>query len=147
MKNILVAVDLDPTDNLLLGAAISFGEKFGSKLWILHAAAPDPDFVGYDVGPEYIREGREEELQSEQKKLLEMSQMAQDKGVQAEALLIKGPTVELLEHEIEKLDIDLLVIGSHKHGLLYTTFVGHTSTKLLRHQTVPILIIPLPDAK
>ncbi len=145
MNNILVAVDLDRNDGLMLEWAVSLGQKYHCKLWIVHIAAPDPDFVGYDVGPEYIREGREKELNAEAMRLLELSSRAQAAGVEAESLLVKGPTVELIEQEIQKLGIDLLVIGSHRHGLLYTTLVGHTSSKLIRHQTVPILIIPLPN--
>ena len=45
----------------------------------------------------------------------------------AEGLLIQGPTVEMIEGEVNKLNIDLLVLGSHKHGFLYETFVGNTA--------------------
>ena len=41
--------------------------KFGSKIWLVHIAAPDPDFVGYEVGPQYIRDHRADELKKEHK--------------------------------------------------------------------------------
>ena len=145
MKNILVAVDLDPTDQFLLSPAIELAQKFHSKIWIIHIAAPEPDFVGYRVGPSYIRESRAEELRKEHVELQNMMKHAQGLSIEAEALLIQGPTVDMLELEIKKLQIDLLIMGSRRHGFLYNTFVGHTSVKLMKTQLIPILLIPLSD--
>jgi len=145
LKNILVAVDLDLTDPFLLNPAIALAQKFRSKLWIIHVAAPDPGFIGYRVGPSYIRESRADELRKEHVALQDMMKRAKDLSIEAEALLIQGPTVEMLELEIEKLQIDLLVMGSRRHGFLYNAFVGHTSVKLMKDQLIPIMLIPLPD--
>ena len=71
MKNILVTIDFDKSEALLLDKAVQMAEAFGSKLWLMHIAAPDPDFVGYDVGPQYIRDSRAEDLRQEHRKLQE----------------------------------------------------------------------------
>lgn len=62
MKNILVTIDFNENENLLLDKAYQMAKAFGAKLWLMHIAAPDPDFVGYDVGPQYIRDARATEL-------------------------------------------------------------------------------------
>ena len=49
MKTILVTIDFDKSDQMLIDKAFQMAEVFGSKIWILHIAAPDPDFVGYEV--------------------------------------------------------------------------------------------------
>lgn len=144
MKNILIAVDLKPTDQILIDRATIWASKFEAKIWLIHVASPDPDFVGYDVGPTYIRDSRAHELRAEHKLLQEMTQNLKLPNIEAEALLIQGPTVEMLEMEVNSLKIDLLIMGSHKHGFLYETFVGHTSSKLIKSLSVPIMIIPLP---
>ena len=51
MKNILVTIDFKRNDQLLIDKAFQLAESFDSKLWLIHIAAPDPDFVGYEVGP------------------------------------------------------------------------------------------------
>lgn len=144
-NNILAAVDLDATDPYLFDAALILAQKFQAKLWIIHVAAPNPDFIGYEVGPSYIRESRADELRKEHVALQDMMKQAQELSVEAEALLIQGPTVEMIELEIEKLQIDLLVMGNRQHGFLYNTFIGRTSVKMIEDQSVPILLIPLPD--
>jgi len=145
LKNILVAVDLKTSDQVLISQAFLLAEKFNSTIWIIHIAAPDPDFVGYGVGPFYIREVRAEELRKEHKQLQAMADQLQQKSIHAEALLIQGPTVEMLKEEVKKLKIDLLIMGSHKHGFLYETWIGHTSVKVIKEIPVPVMIVPLPE--
>lgn len=147
MKTILVAVDLKSTDQALIRQAFILAEKFNSIVWIIHIAAPDPDFVGYGVGPIYIREVRAEELRKEHKALQALADQLKKKFIQAEALLIQGPTVEMLKAEVKKLKIDLLIMGSHKHGFLYETWIGHTSVKVIKEIPVPVLIVPLSDGE
>jgi len=47
MKNILVTFDFNKNEMLLIDKAFQLAESFNSKLWLMHIAAPDPDFVGY----------------------------------------------------------------------------------------------------
>jgi nucleotide-binding universal stress UspA family protein len=145
VKNLLVAVDLKPSDIVLLHQAAILAEKFGAKIWLIHIATPDPDFVGYEIGPKYIRDVRAEELREDHRKLQSYTADFQLMSLDAEGLLIQGPTVDMIVEEVEKLLIDLLIMGSHKHGFLYETFVGHTAVKLIGTVSVPLLIVPLPD--
>lgn len=145
MKNILVAVDLKSSDQILISQSSLLAEKFNSTIWIVHIAAPDPDFVGYGVGPFYIREVRAEELRKEHKQLQAIADQLHKKSIHAEALLIQGPTVEMLKEEVKKLKIDLLIMGSHKHGFIYETWIGHTSVKVIKEIPVPVMIVPLPE--
>ena len=69
IQNILVAVDFGDGDQTLLDSALQMAQKFNANVWIVHVAAPDPDFVGYEPGPQYIRDSRADELKSEHKTL------------------------------------------------------------------------------
>lgn len=143
MKNILVAVEINESDRKLLNFAKQLASKFSSKTWIIHVAAPDPDFVGYEVGPQYIRDARADTLKKEHRKLHEYLEILDEENIKSDALLIQGPTVEILEKEIDKLGIDMVVIGSHKHGFFYEALVGDTSTRLIKNVDIPVTIIPL----
>lgn len=140
--HILVAANLEDSDAPLLDQAAVYASAFGSKVWIVHVAAPEPDFVGYDVGPQYIRDSRAEDLKTEHQILADYMKKMEAKGVDCTALLITGPTTETLLEEIDKLKIDLLIMGELKRGFLYETLFGHTSTKILKHVRIPVLIVP-----
>ncbi|TAL50123.1 MAG: universal stress protein [Chitinophagaceae bacterium] len=143
MKNILVAIDFEGGAILLIDKANELAEKFGSKVWVVHVAAPDPEFVGIEIGPPSVREFRAKELRGEHRTIQHYTSMLNEKGIKAEGLLIPGATVDTIVEESFKLNIDLIIIGHHKHGFLYKTFAGNTDASLIKKSKVPVLIIPL----
>ena len=143
MKNILVAIDLDNNSQLLVDKAAELAEKFGSKVWILHVADPEPDFVGNKVGPQYIRDLRTDELLKEHHMVRKHSEFLKAKDINADGLLIAGATIETILEEIQKLLIDLVIIGHHQHSLLYKVFTGAIDTSVVSKSRVPVLIVPL----
>jgi nucleotide-binding universal stress UspA family protein len=143
MKNILVCIDFDDHTDMLIGKATELSQKFGSKIWLLHVAAPQPEFVTYEGGPQFIRETRATELRHEHKMLTDYSQQLRLDHYDAEGLLIQGATVETIFEESEKLNIDLIIAGHHEHSFFYNLFMGSTSGALLKRSKIPLLTIPL----
>ncbi len=143
MKNILVTVDFHDNEQLLIDKALQLAEKFESKIWFIHIAAPDPDFVGYDVGPQYIRDNRATELRTEHKQLEVYAEMFKKKGVGADGLLVQGATIEMIMEEAKKLHIDLIIAGHQEHSFLYKAFVGSVSGQIVKKSKIPVLIVPL----
>jgi nucleotide-binding universal stress UspA family protein len=143
MKNILVTLDFKENEQRLLDKAAQLAKPFNSKLWLLHIAAPDPDFVTYDVGPQYIRDSRASELREEHKKLQNYAEELKKDGIDAEGLLVQGATIEMILAESKKLAIDLIVSGHTEHGFFYNAFVGSVSAELIKQSKIPVLTVPL----
>ena len=142
MKNILVTINFEKNEKLLIDKAFQLAESFNSKLWLIHIAAPNPDFVGHEVGPQYIRDCRATELRKEHKLLLEYSNGLKAKGVDSEGLLVQGATIEMIIEESKKLNIDLIITGHHEHDFFYNAFVGSVSSQIIKKSKIPVLIIP-----
>lgn len=145
MKNLLVALDMKPSDALLLAQASLLAQKCGSKIWMIHVASPDPDFVGFEMGPKYIRDFVADELRTEHRQLQAYAAELKGKSLDAEGLLVQGPTIDMIEAEAKKLNIDLLILGSHKHSFLYEAFVGNTAVRIIKESSIPVMIVPLPE--
>lgn len=143
MKNILVSIDFNENEMILLDKAFQMAESFGSKLWLVHIAAPDPDFVGYEVGPQYVRDSRASELRKEHKTIQEYTSILNKKGVESEGLIIQGATIDMIFKESEKLNIDLIVAGLHKHGFFHKVFFENVSSEIIKKSNIPVLIVPL----
>ncbi len=143
MKNILVAIDFKGNEQILIDKAAVFAEKFESKLWIVHIAAPDPDFVGFSVGPQYIRDGRASELKEEHRLLQNYIDLLEKKGIDSEGLLVQGATIEMILKEAEKLKIDLIISGYQDHGFFYKALYGSVSNSLIKASNIPVLIVPM----
>jgi len=142
MKNILVTIDFDLKTSILIDKAYELAKAFDSKIWLVHIAAPDPDFVGYQVGPQYIRDSRAHELREEHRQLQEYTKELTKKNIDAEGLLIQGATIEMIILESQKLNIDLIIAGHHKHNFLYKAFVGSVTREIIELSKIPILIVP-----
>ena len=144
-KNIVVAVDFNDAVGKLLGYAEALALKFEAKIWVLHVADPDPDFVGYEPGPQYIRDFRADELRDDHKKLQEFSNIFLDKKIDSAALLIQGSTVETVLNEAKKLNADLLIVGNHKHSFLHNLLSESVSLELLKNGNIPLLTVPIAE--
>ncbi|WP_299780299.1 universal stress protein [uncultured Formosa sp.] len=145
MKNILVTIDFNGKEKILLEKAYELAIVFHSKLWIMHIAAPDPDFVGYGVGPIEVRDSRAKELKVEHKKLRQYAFEMNERHVETESLLVEGATIKTILKEAERLEADLIISGREKHGFFYKAIIGSTSEQLIDESKIPILIVPLLD--
>ena len=143
MKNILVTINFDENEKLLIEKAIQLAQSFDSKLWLIHVAAPDPDFVGYEVGPQNIRDSIAEELRKEHKLLHEYSIGIKKKGIDSEGLLIQGATIEMLMEKAKKLKVDLIITGHQEHNFFYKAFIGSVSAGIIKKSKIPVLTVPL----
>jgi|25BtaG_2_1085352.scaffolds.fasta_scaffold01198_2 nucleotide-binding universal stress UspA family protein len=145
LENILVAVDFNDAVGDLLAYAEGLAQKFGSKVWVLHVAAPDPDFVGYEPGPQYIRDFKAEEFREEHRNLQMYCDNFLSEEIEKEALLIQGSTVEAVLEEAKKLQSDLLIVGTHKHSFLHNLLQESVSLELLKKVSIPMLTIPIEE--
>ena len=142
MKNILVLIDFtDITDNVLNHGRL-WSKSFGAKCWLMHVAAPDPEFVGYEIGPKYIRDDRSKVLQQEHRDLTAMKKTMESDGVDCEALLVQGYVNETILDEIKRLNIDVIIMGNKRHGKLYEVVVGSVGREILRNAEVPVVVVP-----
>lgn len=145
MKNIFLALDFEEKAQKLIDFATELAKKFNAKVWVVHIAAPDPEFVGYEIGPKYIRDTRAEELRTEHRFLQNIATELGHVGVKSEGLLIQGPTVEMILEEAMKLKADLIITGSHEHSFLHSAMYGNTARELVKRSRIPLMIIPVDE--
>jgi nucleotide-binding universal stress UspA family protein len=146
-KNILALIDFSRTSGQVVTRAGDLALFYDAKCWLIHVATPDPEFVGYNVGPQYIRDHRAGVLRKEHQKLEAYKAELLQKNIDCEILLVQGQTNPTIMEEIDKLNIDMIVLGSHGRTRLYDLLVGSVCEYLLRYAPVPLVIIPGPRCK
>jgi nucleotide-binding universal stress UspA family protein len=145
MKNILIAVDLKNGDQALLDQGARLASVYGAKVWIIHVAAPEPDFVGFDAGPAYVRQTLADDLRHEHQTLHQYSVALTGRNIHAESLMVQGPTVQTIFDEAKKLEADMIILGSHRHNFLSRVFGQEVTHQIISQSTIPMLIVPLVD--
>jgi len=142
VRKLVAAIDFSPVSKAVVEQAASLAEAFSAELTLMHVAAPDPSFVGFAAGPDSVRDARAREIHTEHRQLQAMAERLRDRGVSARALLIQGPTVEKILSEVQRLQADAIVIGSHGHGALYRALLGSVSEGVVRAARRPVLVVP-----
>ncbi len=139
---LLVAVDFSGPTDLILRVASRLAGSLDASVWLVHVAEPEPDFVGYDAGPEVVRGQVAKELRDEHRKLQALADQMREAGVDAKSMLVQGPTVETLLAMAEKQDADLIVVGSHGRGMVAGMLLGSVSQGLIRAGRCPVTVVP-----
>jgi nucleotide-binding universal stress UspA family protein len=93
-----------------------------------------------------VRETVAAELRDAHRHLQEQSAALRERGIDCTALLVPGATPETLVREAERLNADLIVLGSHGHGAIRRALLGSVSEHVLHHAHRPLLILPAPAA-
>ena len=140
--NILAAVDFSPVTDAVMAALGRIGAMSAVKVFLVHVAPPEPDFVGYGAGPDVVRGQVAAELRAHHQKLQELADRLRDAGIEATALLLQGPTVDALIAESGKRQAGLIVLGSHGHGAVYDLLVGSVAEGVVKRSTLPVLLVP-----
>ena len=139
---LLVAIDLASSSEKLLNEARKIAKALSAQVWLLHVAPPDPDFIGYEVGPQSVRDAIAKAFHEEHTELQEIADAWRDDGMEVTALLLQGITPEVILKEAEQLEIEQIIMGSHGHGAMYQLLVGSVSEEVIRHAICPVTIVP-----
>lgn len=147
LQTILVPVDFSDVTDQVVQTANELARTFGSRIVLLHVSEPEPDFVGFEPGPQSVRIGVAREFKAEHQRLDEVKQSLAGEGREVLALHIQGPIAEKILQEAEVHQAGMIVMGSHGHGALYTLLVGSVTSGVLKSARCPVLVVPSESAK
>lgn len=145
-RSILVAVDLPP-ERADFGPVFELATATGWSVHILHAAAPEPAFVGYDAsGGIHDSYQRDRELAHEYDQLTEHVALFASEGIKATAHVEIGQTVELILSKADEWNAAFVVVVGHKHNVAHRLVLGSVASTLLKVARQPVLVLPAPEA-
>jgi len=149
---LLVGVDLSESTETLVQQAEKLATAVSAKVWLLHVAKPDsadfyiagyePYTSGLEEDPQSLRDSLAKRFREEHRRIQEIADRLRKAGLDATALLVQGATVETILKEASKLEVNMIVVGSHGQGALYQFLVGSVSEGVLRKSTCPVVVVP-----
>ncbi len=160
--NILVALDFSEASQKIVHETKKLGLALSAKVWLLHVSAPKPGFEAYTGGfvdygagfvdyygpdPKTLRKQIAQNIHKEHKGLQKEADQLRGDGINTTALLIQGEAVEVILREADKLAVDIIIVGSHGYGAVYTLLAGSVSKGVLKNASCPVLVIPTHEPK
>ena len=61
--------------------------------------------------------------------------------------VVEGYPADEIPSKADKLNCDVIIMGTHGKGFLKHSYFGSTSKKVLRRVRIPVFIIPLPKGE
>jgi nucleotide-binding universal stress UspA family protein len=139
---LLVCVDLSESTEIIVKKVEEITEALTTKVWLLHNAVPEPDFVEFKVDPQAARESLAKKFHVEHRQIQELANRMRKAGVDTTALLVHGATVETILEEASDLEVDMIVVGTHGRGAMYQLLMGSVSEAALHKSRFPVLVVP-----
>ena len=144
---ILVSLDISESTDKVVAEAKKLAKSMSAKLYLIHVAEPEPDFIGYGVGPQTVRDSVSKELHKEHAHIQQIAEQLRESGLDATGLLIQGSISESILKQAKKLNAEMIVMGTHGRGAVYKLLVGSVSEAVLHGAQCPVLVVPTHKRK
>lgn len=145
MERILACVDHSDVTAAVLAQAATLARLSGGRLTLLHVAPADPEWVGWEPGPQSVRDDVAAELREAHRATQALADALRPE-LDVEALCVQGPAVEEIVAMAQKLEADVVVIGARRRGRLAELFAGSVAKSLFRWIDRPLLVVPAEPA-
>ena len=167
IKKILFPTDLSESSIHALAYATSLANQYNAGITILHVLFEDPDRDAVirnllseeqwnDIKKRHYQEAREQ-LIGKKREHVAMKEVihtitenikketdSQDFTTD-EILVERGIPEDRILAAADRMNCDIIVMGSHGHKGIVDAFLGSTARRVVRRSKKPVLIVKLPD--
>ena len=160
IKNILVAKDLSKESSQVVRYALELGSKFHAQVHVLHVMPTvDPavlNYVALSMGADKLAKlnaANESALAKETREqlhkiILEETELMEEELVHPPKVEVHhGEPVPMILSVADRVDADMIVLGSHSKGKLHYAFLGSVSRKILDKSHRTVVMVPPQAAK
>ena len=140
MKPVMLATDGSPTAVQATETAIELAQLLDTDLVIVTVWDVPYTTVGFAPVPVHAELAKLSEDDAK-KACTEAAARAEEAGVEARTLVLRGMPVNEICLAAEKVEPRLLVIGSHGWGAVKRTLFGSVSAGVLHRATSPVLVV------
>ncbi len=140
MQKIVVPVDFSDGTEQIVEQAMQMAKAFSASIYLLHVEPPIKDSSGRDNG-EPIAEMAKGYL-DETGKLNALAKQVRNEDIETHAIFIEGvPSLSILEF-VQKVSADVIVMGTHGHGVFTGILLGGVSQGIVKGAKCPVMLIP-----
>jgi nucleotide-binding universal stress UspA family protein len=141
--NILVAVDLSQSTAKVIEAASGIAELTGASIHVLHVVEADADFIGDNAVAEIHQAQVARDFPLEYNSVKTLVEKLNSDGLEASTCLVRGPAIATTLREADRLEVGLIVVGTHGRGAVYDVLIGSYSAGVIRKSKLPVLVVPM----
>ncbi len=145
IQRILVPVDFSDHSSVVVDWAIHLAAEHSSKIWLLHAYHLPVEFQqleGAYLPADFWANVREEAAAS----LAKIAEQVRAANVDVEEVIKEGYPATVIEDEAERIEADLIVIGTHGLSGLKHLLLGSIAERVVQKAPCAVLTVKQPAA-
>ncbi len=144
MSGIMIAIDLSPFSTDVVSAGVELARKLQLPVTLLTIVEQSLGVALPEAGPAFIDDW-EERLRLAEERMKDFIQEHAGVEIQAEVMLGR-PKEDTISTALER-GVEMLVIGTRGRTGLEHMLMGSTAEYIIRHSTIPVLVVPFNKGK
>ncbi len=150
IKKILYATDLSKNASYAFSFAISLAMQHEAKISIINVREKLSHNTDLQLTAEDYDAATNKLIEIMKERIDEFDDLEKFDGCvytnYIDKIIVKsGMPVEAIIRQSEEEESDMIVMGTHGHGILFTTFIGSTAQKMVQLSKIPVLVVRIPD--
>lgn len=156
IRSMLYATDLGLYAPFVMQHALELARTFNADLHVVHAVEPMglfaesvlQSYLDEQSLNEFHRQGLRTVMANIEQRVLdsfreELGEGMHDLSLIQSVRVLQGDPSQVILEQAGKLSVDLLIVGSHSHGVGAQTPLGRTASRVLQLSKVPVYLVPL----
>lgn len=140
-KELLVPIDFSDCSLGALDYALAFGEKFGTRITLLHVVEPAIFSENYLVTPGTLDETNQNLVAAGRERLAPLQGRVSGRGLPVALLVRMGRAQSEITDTAKAIGADLIVMGTQGYSGLKHVLLGSTAERVVRQASCPVLTV------
>lgn len=150
INKILYATDLSESASHAFGYAIRLAMTNNAKLSIINVYEKLTNQTNIQMRSEELASAKTKLAERIKSRLFQYTEKETNGECQFDNLIENiyvayGSPVEEIRDQAKAGNYDLIVMGTHGHGFLYSAVIGSTAKKMVQKSEIPVLVVRLPE--
>ncbi len=141
MKRILVPSDFSVCANNATEYAMEIAKRLDAEIHFLHFTSIPTDWINLSTSDGKMYPDVDKRIKEYMDRLNELVNQAKKRGVKASSYIGYNESYRNIIDHIDRLHVDLVVMGSHGASGLKEVFLGSNAQKVIRLANVPVLVV------
>lgn len=144
MKTIVAAIDFSDATSQVVETAVAQAKAFGASLHLVHVLEPEPAYTAYGFTPDEFPAMHAFHEEARKRALSRLEEVGGDaEGIRRH--LAEGSPLHALLDYVKEVGADLVILGSHGHGMVASLLLGSVAEGMVRKAVVPTLVVPVVE--
>lgn len=124
---------------------VKLAKAFDADLRLFHVVEPEPSYTAYGFTPEEFPAMTTFRDEAKRRAAMQMENLLATLRAEVPTVgseIVEGSPIHSLLVYVERVSADLLIIGSHGHGVIASLLLGNVAEGMIRKAAVPTLVVP-----